>query len=64
MSLKNIHVVFIALSAALGLFLGGWCLAQFRSEGGALYLAFAILSIAASIGLVFYATWFLRKMRR
>jgi len=52
MSLKTIHVVFVAASLFLTAFFGVWSWRQYTGpEGAPLHLAFAILSIVAFAGL-------------
>ena len=63
MSLKHIHVVFIAAATALSVMFGAWCYAQWKSDGGIGLLAGTIGSGAAAIGLLVYGRWFLVKMR-
>ncbi len=57
MSLKSFHIVFIALSTALALGFGAWCL----SVDG--YLAMGVTSFATGGLLIIYGGWFLRKLR-
>jgi hypothetical protein len=42
---------------------GFWCLDQYRQQDGTGTLIAAVASFAASIGLIAYDTWFLRKTR-
>ncbi len=63
MSLKHIHVVFIAAATALSVVFGAWCYAQWKADGGAAMLAAAAGSAATAIGLLVYGRWFLVKMR-
>ena len=63
MNLRWVHAVLIVLSALLALVFGIWCLAQYGRENGAMTLVSAIASFAASLGLVLYDSWFLRKTR-
>jgi hypothetical protein len=63
MSLKHIHVVFIAAATALSVVFGAWCYAQWAAEGGAGMLAGTMGSAATAIGLLIYGRWFLVKMR-
>jgi hypothetical protein len=63
MNLRWVHAVLILLSAALAVLFGVWCLDQYgRGQGNANLLA-AIVAFAASLGLVVYDSWFLRKTR-
>jgi hypothetical protein len=63
MSLKHIHVVFIAAATALSVVFGAWCYAQWKTDGGVGMLAGTAASAAAAIGLLAYGRWFLVKMR-
>jgi hypothetical protein len=63
MSLKHIHVVFIAAATALAVVFGAWCFSQWQLDGGAGMLAGAVGSGATAIGLLVYGRWFLIKMR-
>lgn len=63
MSLKHIHVVFIAAATALSVLLGAWCYAQWKADGDARMLAGTAGSAASAIGLLVYGRWFLVKMR-
>jgi hypothetical protein len=63
MNLRWVHAVLILLSAALAVLFGVWCLSQYGREDGFANLVAAIASFAASIGLVVYDSWFLRKTR-
>jgi len=42
---------------------GAWCLEQYGQGGGSGYMTAAIAAFAASLGLVVYDSWFLRKTR-
>jgi hypothetical protein len=63
MNLRWVHAVLIMLSAALAVLFGLWCLDLYRREDGITTLVAAIASFAASLGLVVYDSWFLRKTR-
>ena len=63
MNLRWFHALLIALSAALAVLFGFWCLSQYRQEDGIAPLVSAIASFAVSLGLVMYDSWFLRKTR-
>lgn len=64
MSLKGFHIVFIVFSTLMALGVGGWCIWVDLVEGAPIYLAGAIASFAAAVGLVIYGVWFYRKMKR
>jgi hypothetical protein len=63
MNLRWVHAVLIMLSAALAVLFGLWCLDLYRREDGTATLVAAMVSFAASVGLVMYDSWFLRKTR-
>ena len=63
MNLRSVHALLILLSAALAVLFGFWCLDLYRREDGTATLVAAIVSFAASLGLLIYDTWFLRKTR-
>ena len=63
MSLRWFHALLILLSAALAVLLGVWCLSQYGRQDGTANLIAAIASFAASLGLLVYDSWFLRKTR-
>jgi hypothetical protein len=63
MNLRWVHAVLILLSAALAVLFGLWCLDLYRREEGIATLVAAMASFAASLGLVVYDSWFLRKTR-
>ena len=63
MSLKHIHVVFIAAATALSVVFGAWCYAQWTADGSAGMLFGTVCSAASAIGLLVYGRWFLVKMR-
>ena len=63
MNLRWFHALLIALSAALAVFFGVWCLAQYGRDHEAVKLVSAVAAFAVSFGLVAYDSWFLRKTR-
>ena len=63
MNLRLVHAGLILLSAALAVLFGLWCLDLYRQEDGIATLVAAIASFAASLGLVVYDSWFLRRTR-
>jgi len=63
MNLRWVHALLILLSAALAVLFGLWCLDLYRRQDGFATLVAAIASFAASLGLVMYDSWFLRKTR-
>ena len=63
MNLRWFHALLILLSAALAVLFGVWCLGQYREGSGAGNLVAAVAAFAASVGLIAYDSWFLRKTR-
>ena len=63
MNLRWVHAMLILFSAALAVLFGLWCLDLHRREDGVASLLAAIAAFAASIGLVAYDSWFLKKTR-
>ena len=63
MNLRWVHAGLILLSAALAVLLGVWCLSAYAREDRLTTLLAAIAAFAASLGLIVYDSWFLRKTR-
>jgi hypothetical protein len=63
MSLKAFHLFFIVLSVILAGFVAAWAVGQYRVGGETTYLVTAVLALAASGSLVWYASLFRRKTR-
>ncbi len=63
MNLRWFHALLILFSAALAVLFGVWCLDLYSREHAAASLVSAIVAFAASLGLVVYDSWFLRKTR-
>ncbi len=63
MNLRLVHAVVILFSAALALVFGLWCLDLYRQEDLVANLIAAVVAFAASLGLVVYDSWFLRRTR-
>jgi hypothetical protein len=63
MNLRLVHALLILLSAVLAVVFGVWCLGQYGRGNGVGNLLAAISAFAASLGLVVYDSWFLRKTR-
>ena len=64
MSLKHFHILFVTISTLLALSLAWAVWGIYRTQGGMLYLALALLASASSIGLVVYGFWFWNKMKK
>lgn len=63
MNLRWFHALLILLSAALAVIFGVWCVGQYRVGNGTGNLIAAAMAFGASLGLVVYDSWFLRKTR-
>jgi hypothetical protein len=64
MSLKFFHIVFIAVSTLMCLFLGLWALNEYRAEGSAASIGLAALALLGGGLLVVYGSRFLQKFRK
>ena len=63
MSLKTFHIIFILLSTVLAVGLGVWATRDFAQSGSWAHLSLGVGSFIASVVLVCYGIWFLRKLR-
>ena len=64
MSLKAFHLIFISASCVLALGFGVWELkSYFSAEGKTIDLVFGIGSLLATVGLVVYERYFLKKLK-
>ena len=63
MNLRAVHAVLIVLSAVLAALVGVWCLSVYGRNDSVAALVAAAVAFAASLGLVVYDSWFLRKTR-
>ena len=63
MSLKQFHILFIAISTLLAMGFGEWCVQAYLAGESNGYLAFGVLSYVAVGILIVYAWWFIEKMR-
>ncbi len=64
MSLRAVHVCFIAVSALLAVFVAGWAGTAYRADQSGVYAVSSVLSLATAAGLAVYGRAFLRKTRR
>ena len=64
MSLKNIHLFFIATAILLAVGCGVWGIWASSEDSKPVYLAFGIVSFGVAAGLVGYGVWFFRKLKR
>ena len=63
MSLRAFHLLFIALSVILAVFVAAWAAGQYRVEHQAGYAFTGALSLAGAAGLAAYGAMFQRKTR-
>jgi hypothetical protein len=64
MSLKAFHLIFITASCLLALGCGIWAFKNYFSADGKTFdLIFGICSVAATIGLILYERYFLKKLK-
>ncbi|MDR1989129.1 MAG: hypothetical protein LBQ09_02740 [Acidobacteriaceae bacterium] len=63
MSLKNFHLLFIALSVVMALFAAGWALLDARETSSLVAMGGAVIAIAGAVALVWYEKQFLRRAR-
>lgn len=63
MSLKAFHIIFIAVSIAIAIGFGFWCLNAYFEQHGLLYALTAGISFIISGVLFVYGIWFLRKLK-
>ena len=63
MNLRLVHAMLILLSAVLAVLFGFWCLGEYGRDDGVGSLLAAVAAFAASLALVAYDSWFLRKTR-
>ena len=64
MSLKTIHLLFVALSVILTAFFAAWAAGQYRLEHDYRYLATATVSLSVGAILTVYGAAFQRKTRK
>jgi hypothetical protein len=65
MSLKAVHLVFVTALTALTLGCGAWFLRLYRApDGSRADLLFSCVSFAASVAVVVYGRYFLKKLKR
>jgi hypothetical protein len=63
MSLKALHVIFVAVATVLTAVFGWWAWNQFQAGLGSGYLVSAVVSVLAGVSLVVYGRWFLKKLK-
>jgi hypothetical protein len=63
MSLKNFHLLFIALSIVMACFAAGWAMLEMRATSSPLAAGGAVCAIAGAVALVWYERRFLQRAR-
>jgi hypothetical protein len=63
MSLRIFHLVFIALSILMAVWVGGWGVNRYMADGGAGNLALGIGFFLTGVALLVYGVKVLRKFR-
>ncbi len=63
MSLRAFHIFFIFASICLSIYFGIWQIRLASQTRSPLDWAVGLLSLAASLALVFYLFWFVRKIK-
>jgi hypothetical protein len=63
MSLKRVHIFFIAACLLLSCGFGAWAVRDYRSGGPDSSLYLGVGSFAGVVVLGIYGVWFLRKLR-
>jgi len=63
MSLKAFHLFFITVSILFAIGFTYWEFNSYRTEGQLMDLALVILSFLTALGLIYYCTRFVKKMR-
>ena len=63
MSLKALHVIFVAASIAVSLFLGIWSFMSYQTTHAGSDLAYVIASSVAVVALLWYGRYFLKKLK-
>lgn len=63
MSLKAFHIIFVTIAAICCLMFGGWGVLRFRNTGESAALVAGVVSLGATVLLIVYGRWFLRKLK-
>lgn len=63
MSLKAFHIIFVAASLAVSLFLGIWAFMSYQTTHARTDLAYVATSAVAIVALLCYGRYFLRKLK-
>ncbi len=63
MSIKIVHLIFIAFCMALALFVGAWGIGEYRNSGEVSGLVLALVFLVVGAGLAVYAPRFWAKVK-
>jgi len=63
MSLKALHVIFVAASIAVSVFLGVWSYLSYQATGSRTDMTYMISSAIAVVVLLWYGRYFLKKLK-
>ena len=63
MSLRQFHLLFIALSVVLTAFFAAWAGGQYRASQDGAYVLAAVVALAAGVSLAVYGAAFQRKTK-
>ena len=63
MSLKAFHIIFVTVSAILGVGFGVWAIRRYQAHGDMTSLVAGVASLLGASVLVWYGRWFLRKLK-
>ena len=63
MSLRMFHIIFVAISSLLMIYLGGWAYMMWNYYADSAYLSYLFLSIISLIILILYGNKFIKKYK-
>jgi hypothetical protein len=63
MSLKAFHVFFMLVSILMLAAFGVWGIQDWRASSNGAHLALGVVSLQGSVLLIWYFTWFLKKLK-
>tara|TARA_B110000116_G_scaffold259541_1_gene261734 strand:- start:504 stop:710 length:207 start_codon:yes stop_codon:yes gene_type:complete len=62
-SLKSFHIVFVTCAVLFSAGFGYWALQAFQMSGDGIMLTLSLTSFLATVALLVYGVWFLKKLR-
>lgn len=63
MSLRTFHIVFMVASIAMSFLVGVWGVLEYRRDADMTNLLIGVGFFVAGIVLIWYSSWFVRKLR-